>query len=278
MPRFAYCRAAVPFDIPLQSIAILLAAGAGAGVLSGLFGVGGGLILVPVLAFTLPSQGVPGSSIMQFAIGTSLAVIAFHSVAAAHAHHRRQAVLWPVVRQLAPGLAIGSFAGAYVAHLLPSATLKHIVAVGALLIALQMALDLKPKTSRGLPGLAGLAGTGAVIGIASALVGIGGGSLTVPFLTWCSVDMRKAVATSAACGAVIASAGALGFALVGFDIPSAAPLHLGYVYVPGWLALMCASVATSGFGARLAHHWPQKMLKRAFAMFLCCVAAALWLA
>ncbi len=262
----------------LQSILIFLATGAAAGVLSGLFGVGGGLILVPVLAFVLPHQGVPPAIVMQCAIGTSLAVIACHSLASSHAHYKRGGVLLQVVALLAPGLAIGSFLGAYVAHLLPSSTLKHIVAGGAVLVALQMALDLQPRRQRALPGRAGMLAAGAFIGSASALIGIGGGSLTVPFLSWCGVEIRKAVGTSAACGAVIAAAGAVGFALTGLGASLHAPHTLGYVSIPGFVTLMVASVATSGFGARLAHGLPPRMLKRSFAAFLCFVAAALWLA
>jgi uncharacterized membrane protein YfcA len=261
----------------LQSIAVFLVAGAFAGLLSGLFGVGGGLILVPVLTFVLPHLGIPPEMVVQTAIGTSLAVIACHSMASAHAHHGRGGVLWAVVARMAPGLAIGSFAGAYVAHLLSGGTLKHIVAIGAVLIAIQMALDLQPKRARPLPGAAGQAMAGGIIGIASALVGIGGGSLTVPYLSWRSVEMRQAVGTSAACGIVIAAAGAVGFALSGLWASEHGPNTLGYIHVPGFITLMIASVATSGFGAKLAHRLPARTLKRAFAVFLCCVAVALWL-
>ena len=176
----------------MESILIFLATGAAAGVLSGLFGVGGGLILVPVLTFVLPHQGVPAEAAVKTAIGTSLAVIACHSVASAHAHNKRQGVIWRVVAQLAPGLALGSFAGKPTSPTsLSGGTLKHVVAVGALLIAIQMALDLKPRTAHHLPGTAGMLAVGGGIGIASALVGIGGGSLTVPFLTWCSVELAQ---------------------------------------------------------------------------------------
>jgi uncharacterized membrane protein YfcA len=198
-------------------------------------------------------------------------------MASAHAHHGRGGVLWAVVGRMAPGLAIGSFLGAYVAHLLSGAALKHIVAVGAVLIAIQMALDLKPKAMKPLPGPIGQATAGGIIGVASALVGIGGGSLTVPFLSWRSVDMKQAVGTSAACGIVIAAAGALGFTLTGLSAVGHGPYTLGYLHVPGFITLMIASVATSGFGAKLAHRLPARILKRAFAVFLCCVAVALWL-
>lgn len=261
----------------LQSIAVFLVAGACAGMLSGLFGVGGGLILVPTLTFVLPHLGIPAATVVQTAIGTSLAVIACHSIASAHAHHGRGGVLWPVVARMAPGLAIGSFFGAWVAHRLPGSELKKIVAAGAVLIALQMALDLKPKTAKPLPGALGQAAAGGLIGTASALVGIGGGSLTVPYLSWRSVEMKQAVGTSAACGIVIAAAGALGFALTGLAVAEHGPHTVGYVQVPGFLTLMIASVATSGFGAKLAHRLPAKTLKRAFAVFLCGVAAALWM-
>ncbi len=259
-----------------ESLLVFALAGAAAGLLSGLFGVGGGLILVPVLTFLLPSLGIPPASVVQTAIGTSLAVIACHSIASAHAHHRRGGVLWPVVARMAPGLAIGSFIGAYVAHLLPGSELKKIVAIGAGLVAIQMALDLKPKAEKPLPGPWGQATAGAIIGTASALIGIGGGSLTVPFLSWRSVEIKQAVGTSAACGIVIAAAGALGFAITGLAVGSHGPHTAGFVQVPGFITLMIASVSVSGFGAKLAYHLPARTLKRAFALFLCGVAVALW--
>ena len=247
---------------------MFLATGAAAGLLAGLFGVGGGLIMVPALAFLLPRQGVGDSVVMQMAIGTSLAVISVTSVASMLAHHRRGGVLWPVFWRLAPGLALGALTGAFAAHSLPGTTLKHIVGFGALLVALQMFIDAKPKTAGQLPGAAGLFTAGGVIGALSSLIGIGGGSLTVPFLSWCRIEMRQTVGTSAACGLPIASAGALGFVLAGLKVSGLPDYSLGYVSLAGFGGIAAASVLTAPLGARLAHTLPPMVLKRSFAALL----------
>ncbi len=252
----------------MDSIAIFLVTGAAAGLLAGLFGVGGGLIVVPALAWLLPRQGVADAAVMQSAIGTSLAVIGLTSISSMRAHHARGGVLWPVFRRLAPGIVAGSLLGAWVAHGLSGVALKRIVGVGALLVALQMAIDAQPKSARALPGAAGLASVGGVIGLLSALIGIGGGSLTVPFLSACGVEMRRAVGTSAACGVPIAWAGALGFALNGLGVEGRAVWSVGYIDLAAFAGIAVASVFTAPFGARLAHRLPPRVLKRAFAVFL----------
>ncbi|MEK6806659.1 MAG: sulfite exporter TauE/SafE family protein [Pseudomonadota bacterium] len=251
----------------MESLAIFLATGAVAGLMAGLFGVGGGMIMVPALALLLPKSGVDTGIVMQVAIATSLAVIAATSISSAHAHHRRDGVLWPVLRALAPGLVAGSVLGAFVADQLPSRVLAAIVGVGALLTAAQMFADRKPKTQHGLPGTAGLAGAGGVIGLLSALIGIGGGSLTVPYLSWCGAEIRKCVGTAAAAGVPIAWAGTAGFVIAGWDVAVAGP-HLGYVSLTGFAGLVVSSVACAPLGARLAHGLPPRVLKRAFAVLL----------
>lgn len=262
----------------MDSIALYLVTGAASGLLAGLFGVGGGLIIVPALAWLLPHQGVGETAVMQTAIGTSLAVIGLTSISSMRAHHARGGVLWPVFWRLAPGIVVGSLVGAWVAHGLSGAALKRVVGVGALLVALQMLLDRPPKAARTLPGAVGLAGTGGIIGALSALIGIGGGSITVPFLNACGVDMRRAVGTSAACGVPIAWAGALGFAVNGLGVAGRAPWSLGYVDLAAFAGIAVMSVFTAPLGARLAHGLPPKVLKRAFAGFLSLIAVRMLLA
>ncbi len=251
----------------MESLLIFLATGAVAGLMAGLFGVGGGMIMVPALALLLPKSGVEPAIVMQVAVATSLAVISATSISSAYAHHQRGGVLWPVWRALTPGLVAGSVAGAFVADQLPSRVLAAIVGVGALLTAVQMFLDRKPKTAHGLPGVAGLVTAGGVIGLLSSLIGIGGGSLTVPYLSWCSIEIRKCVGTAAAAGVPIAWAGTLGFIVAGWNIPVAGA-HLGYVSLSGFAGLVLASVACAPLGARLAHGLPPRTLKRAFAVLL----------
>jgi len=259
----------------METLLIFAATGVVAGLLAGLFGVGGGLIMVPALAFVLPLQGVGPDVVMQVAIGTSLAVISATSVSSMLAHHRRQGVVWPVFLRFAPGLAAGAVAGAFVAHLLPGLVLQRIVGIGAILVAIQMFLDRKPVSDLGVPGFAGLFSAGSVIGLLSALIGIGGGSLTVPFLTWRGVPIRQAVGTAAACGLPIAWAGAAGFIAAGWSVAGRPEFSFGYVVLPAFAAIAVASVATAPVGARLAHRLPPRMLKRAFAVLLLSIGVTL---
>lgn len=252
----------------MESLLIYLLTGAIAGLLAGLFGAGGGMVMVPALALVLPAQGVPPDATMQVAVATSLAVISATSISSMLSHQRHGAVLWPVVRWMALGLVAGAVAGAYLADQLASRTLALIVGAGALLVAAQMFFQLQPSAAAPLPGRGGLVAAGSIIGTLSALVGIGGGSLTVPFLSWRGVDIRQAVGTSAACGVPIAWAGALGFMLAGWDRTDLPAPHLGYVSLQGFAGLAVASVALAPLGARLAHRLPPRQLKRGFALLL----------
>jgi hypothetical protein len=232
--------------------------------------VGGGLVIVPALAWLLPHQGVDASIVMQLAIGTSLAVISATSISSTLAHHKRSGVLWPVLYKLAPGLVAGAIMGGFVADALSGDTLKKIVGTGALLVALQMWLDLKPKAPREPRplGKLELISAGGIIGVLAALIGIGGGSLTVPYLSMRGVSIKEAVGTAAAAGMPIAWAGAIGFMIAGHGQPALPPLTLGYVSLTGFIGIASASVLTAPLGARLAHALSPKMLKRAFALML----------
>lgn len=258
-----------------ETVLLFLATGAVAGLLAGLFGVGGGLIMVPALAFLLPAMGVDGTIVMQISIGTSLAVISATSVSSLIAHHRRGGVLWPVFMRLVPGLALGALAGAFTAHLLPGLVLKRIVGVGAVAVALQMFTGSRPRPAGALPGTGLLIGAGGIIGWASSLIGIGGGSLTVPFLSWRGIDIRKAVGTSAACGMPIAVAGALGFVASGWAMPGVPGPSLGYVSLPAFAGIAVASVMVAPLGAKLAHTLPPRRLQQAMAVLLLGIGIAM---
>lgn len=242
--------------------------GAFAGLLAGLFGVGGGLVIVPVLALLFARSGFAPELIMHLAIGTSLATIVLTSLSSVYAHHRRGAVQWPLVGQLAPGILLGAWLGAALADQLASEWLQVIFGVFELLVALQMGLNLRVSPHRGLPGRVGMGMAGGIIGTLSALVGIGGGTMTVPFLHWCNVAMRHAVATSAACGLPIALAGTAGYIVSGWETPGLPPLSSGYLYWPAFAGIVLASVLFAPLGARLAHSLPSGHLKRVFALFL----------
>ena len=245
-----------------------LALGVFAGIMAGLLGVGGGLIIVPGVAWVLALNGVDPGVVMHLAIGTSLATIVVTSLSSIRAHHARRAVRWPVFQRLSPGIVVGALIGARIAHWLPSGVLKTVFGVFVLLIAAQMAFGAKPAPHRSLPGRPGTSVAGVVIGAISAIVGIGGGSLTVPFLSWCNVQIREAVATSAACGLPIAIAGAAGFAFNGWNHAELPAWSIGYISLPALLAIAVASMLAAPFGAKLAHTLPTAMLKRVFAVFL----------
>jgi uncharacterized membrane protein YfcA len=254
----------------MQSLIVFLVTGACAGVLAGLFGVGGGLIMVPALAFVLPMIGAPADAYMQMAIGTSLAVIGATSISSTLSHHRRGGVAWPIFWRLAPGLVIGALVGAGIADQLSGVALKRIVGVGALLVSAQMAFGLKPQAHDHAtrPHAAELLGAGAIIGMLASLIGIGGGSLTVPYLSLRGVHIRRAVGTSAACGMPIAWGGAIGFVHHGWGHAGLPAHSIGYVSLAAFAGLAVASVVTAPLGARLAHGLSPVLLSRAFAALL----------
>jgi hypothetical protein len=259
-----------------DALLVYAALGALAGLLAGLLGVGGGLVIVPVLSWSFSAQGLPAAYVMQLALGTSLATIVFTSLASLRAHHGRGAVRWPLVARLAPGVVLGALAGAGLAERLGSELLERLFGVFELAVALHMAFGRGPAAHRQLPGGPGLALAGGLIGLASALFGIGGGTLTVPFLAWCNVPLRQAVATSSAVGLPIALGGAAGFVLAGLDaqLPAWA---LGYVHLPALAGIAVASMLLAPLGARLAHTLPLTLLRRGFALFLAAVGTRMLL-
>lgn len=255
-----------------------LALGAFAGFFAGMLGIGGGLVMVPVLTMIFMAQGgFPADEILHLALGTSMAAIIFTSVASLRAHHRHGAVLWRVVGAITPGIFLGTALGTVLAAQIPSRPLALFFTAFVCLVAVQMGLNLKPKPSRQLPGALSTATVGVGIGAVSALVAIGGGTLTVPFLTWCNVRVQHAIGTSAAVGFPIALGGSVGYILNGLGHPGLPPGCLGYVYWPGMAILVIASMTTAPFGARTAHRLPVATLKRIFAGLLVLLAAKmLW--
>ncbi|WP_263144505.1 sulfite exporter TauE/SafE family protein [Pseudomonas sp. RIT-PI-AD] len=242
--------------------------GACAGVLAGLFGVGGGLIIVPVLVYSFTAQGFDPDILTHLAVGTSLATIIFTSINSVMEHQRKGAVRWPVFAWMTGGILVGAWLGGLTAAAIQGPLLQKIIGVFAILIACQMALDIKPKASRQVPGKPGLIAAGGVIGWASAIFGIGGGSLTVPFLTWRSVPIQQAVATSSACGLPIAVSSAISFMVIGWHEPRLPSWSLGFVYLPAMAGIALTSMFFARFGARLAHRLPPRVLKRLFALLL----------
>ena len=252
----------------VMEFVLYLVLGAAAGVLAGLFGGGGGLIIVPVLVFSFTAHGFAAEILTQLAVGTSLASIIFTSINSVLAHHRQHAVLWPLVRWMSLGILLGAGLGAMTAASIQGPMLQKLIGIFALVVAAQMAFELRPKASAPAPGKLALTAAGGVIGWASAIFGIGGGSLTVPFLTWRSVSIRQAVGTSAACGFPIAAASALSFMLIGWHNPQLPDMSLGFIYLPALVGIALTSMFFARFGAQLAHKLSPRLLKRLFSLLL----------
>ncbi len=261
-----------------------LIAGAFAGILAGLFGIGGGMIIVPALIYIFKAQGIPEATLTHIGIGTSLATIIVTSISSLRAHNSRGAVNWNVWKRMAPGLVAGSLIGAGIASVIQGNSLQALIGIGAFLVGLKI-LFMKNKALEEndlskLPSPAVQTGLGGCIGIVSAIFGIGGGTLTVPILSYCGLKIKNAVGTSAACGLPIASAGAVGFFVFGQfidpNIKETLPNGvLGFVHVYAFLCVSLASFFTARIGAKLAHKLPATTLKKAFAVLLLIVGVKL---
>ena len=260
----------------MSILLVYLALGACAGLLAGLLGIGGGLVLVAALAWLLPRHGVPADAAMHVALASSMGSIVLTAAASARAHHRRGSVLWRTVAWLVPGVLVGGLLGSRFAIGLDGRVLRWCVAVYCLVVAVQMLLGPRKSTPATdiVPQGPGYTVAGAGIGALSAVVGIGGGSMTVPLLVWRGVAPVRAVGTSSATGIFIGLGGVLGYAL---QAPAGAlPLagSVGYVYLPAALAVAVASVIAAPYGTRLAHALSGESLKRVFAAFLMLVGGS----
>ncbi len=249
-------------------ITLYLVLGVVAGILAGLLGVGGGLLIVPALVMMFAYQGFESSQLMHLAIATSLATILMTSILSTYAHHRRGAVLWRDMGLLTPGILVGAVVGANVAELLPYNVLKNIFALFEIFVAIQMSLSVRPAAAITQPGATTLSAAGLITGSVSAILGIGGGTLTVPFLIWCQRSIRQAVATSAACGFPIALSGVISYIILGLDEQALPDASLGYVYGPAFIAISAGTVIAAPVGAKWAHSLPVQVLKRIFALLL----------
>ena len=247
---------------------VYLLVGSMAGLLAGLFGIGGGLVIVPVLVITFGLMGVSEAVLTHMALATSLTTIIFTSMSSVKEHHNHGAVDWGLVRWLGSGIVVGTALGVWLLTGVAGANLQFAIGIFALLMAAKMAFDLSPTSTRKIPGTPGLLTSGGVIGFSSAWFGIGGGSLMVPFLTWVNVPMKRAVATAAACGLPIAITGAISNMYMGFDHADLPEWTTGFVYWPAVLGIVITSVPFAKVGARLAHKLDAKLLKRGFAFLL----------
>lgn len=238
------------------------------GFFAGLLGIGGGGIMVPVLTSLFLAQGFPHEHVVHIALASSMAAIIFTAISSVYAQHKRGAVLWPVVFQLSPGILLGTFLTAYFVSLINTQALAIIFAILMALLLVKMFLNRPSKASRQLPSGIGLSMVGSIIGSVSALIAIGGGSLTVPFLTWCNVEIKKAIATSAGVGFLIAIAGMAGYFFGGQNQLGLPALSSGYIYWPAVLLVATVSIFTAPLGVNLAHKMPVLLLKKVFAVLL----------
>ncbi|MGX2042141.1 sulfite exporter TauE/SafE family protein [Methylocaldum sp. MU1018] len=260
-----------------EELGLYLAFGSLAGVLSGLFGIGGGVVIVPFLIWFFSERGFPSDAVMIMAVATSLATIVVTSVSAVYAHHRLGAVRWDAVFRLAPGILAGSVIGSIIADRLPAHGFKLIFALFLLYVAGRILIDAKPESGAGRAVNGWLypsAGLG--IGAVSSILGIGGGTLSVPFLVKYRFPIRNAVAVSSACGFPIAVAGSLTDIVLGWEKPALPAWSLGYVYLPAFAGIVATSIPFAPVGAKLAHRLPTRRLRRMFAAVVFAVGVKLF--
>jgi uncharacterized membrane protein YfcA len=255
-----------------MDLPVLLLSGAVAGTLAGLLGIGGGVIIVPIVTLLFEGHGVPHGLAIKLALGTSLATIVVTAVSSIYTHHRKGAVDWALFRVMGPAVFVGSLIGASLADIIPGDALYVAFIVFLFAISLQMAMS-RVSAHRSLPGPGGLAATSSVVGVVSALMGIGGGAMHVPFLSYCGVPVKRAIATAAAVGLPLAVSATIGYIIGGLNEVGIPPGSIGYVNLPVFSGVVAASLLFAPLGATLAHKLPDLLLRRLFAVFLLVLAS-----
>ena len=257
--------------------ALYLATGLFTGFLSGLLGIGGGLIIVPILSFIFLHLGFPVAFIMHMALGTSLGVIVITSIASSRAHHSHQNVDWVIVKKIALGIMLGAFLGSLVAAKFDASLLKALFVIYVFLAAFQILSNYTPNPARILPRRPALDCVGAFIGWVSSFVGIGGGTLTVPFLIYCNVNTKRAIGTSSAIGLPIAIAGTIGYMVSGLHFAYLPSPSIGFIYLPAFIIIALASLISAPLGALLVQKLAVKKLKKIFALLLIVIGLSMLL-
>lgn len=260
----------------LTIFVVCLALGAVVGVLAGLLGIGGGLVIVPALVYLLLELGVEQNLAMPMALATSLATIILTATSASRAHHKNGNIPWHVARQLMVGIAIGAAVGALIADNSSSDALTKFFAVTVSLLAIYMMLAVKVSGEQPLPSKTKLLAIGLGTGILSSLMGIAGGSILVPVLTYYSLPVRHSIGVATICGVVVALFGTLTFVVAGIDQTGLPQWSLGYVYLPALIGIVCTSVFFAPIGVKLAARLPVALLKKCFAGFLLLVAIKMY--
>ena len=254
------------FEIDVIGSFLLL--GAFVGFAAGLFGIGGGGIIVPMLTGIFLNQGMAINTVVPLALGTSMAAIIFTSLSSLRAHNAKKGILWPVVMTMLPGILLGTFASTFVASKVDAFYLALFFALFMTYVSMKMLFSktAKPDPKISNTGNMFLAGSG--IGAISALVSIGGGSLTVPYLTGLNVEIKKAIGTSAAIGLPISVAGTLGYLIHGWNSTPLTSYAVGYIYLPAVLLMSITSFLTAPYGVKMAYYLPVPILKKVFAILL----------
>lgn len=252
---------------------IYLLAGCFAGLVAGLLGVGGGVIIVPVLILVFEAQGFSAALLTHMAIATSLATIVFTSASSIYQHHCLGGVRWDVLKSMLPGIVVGAIAGVLLVIQLDGELVKKLIGIFAIVVALRMLFKASTQGQRPLPSAGTFTLAGMSVGAASSMFGIGGGTFTVPFLSRYQLTMRQVVGSAAACGMPIALVGAATNVLAGQNIAERPEWSLGFVYLPALFGVAAASMIFARLGARLAHRLPSAQLKRIFALCLLVVGA-----
>ena len=249
--------------------------GAVSGFLAGLFGVGGGMILVPALLLLFDAQRFAPEHAMHLALGTSMATILFTSLSSAYKHHQLGAVDFGAAFRLTPGILLGAALGALLASSISTRALGIFFALFVYFAASQILIGKRPNPTRQLPGMAGMTLTGALTGTLSSLVSIGGGTIVTPFLLWCNVPLQRAIGTSAAIGFPVAAGGTIGYIATGMNAASLPAATLGFVYLPCLLWTATASITAAPIGAKVAHRVKTEHLRKLFALLLIALATKL---
>ncbi|MCF6283326.1 MAG: sulfite exporter TauE/SafE family protein [Candidatus Polarisedimenticolaceae bacterium] len=254
--------------LEVEWVLSFLVLGAVVGFVAGLLGIGGGGIMVPVLTSIFLSRGVAVDNVVHLALGTSMASMVVTSFSSFRAHYSKGGVITGVVKGMLLGIVLGTFSATFLASILSSVYLATFFAIFMVFVSIQMFLNRKPSPTRGLAGNRGLFLAGSGIGAISALVSIGGGSLTVPYLTWQNIEIKKAIGTSAAIGFPISIVGTIGYLINGWSDVQSDMTVFGYIYLPAVVLISATSFFTAPYGVKLAHQLPVPILKKVFAILL----------
>jgi uncharacterized membrane protein YfcA len=261
------------YSILVMWAPVLLGLGMVSGFLAGLLGIGGGIVLVPGLFFSLTALGFPPDHIMHVAIGTSLAVIIPTGMSSARAHWKRQGIRMDLVKKIGSGIVFGVFAGTVIASYLSSATLNLVFAISLFILAGIMMTDpARVKMADDVPGQPWSGLMGGLIGMLSTLMGIGGATISVPYMTLCRVPIHQAIGTASMLGLIISAPAAFGFLVIGWGQDNLPPFSLGYINFLAFALITPASVLAAPWGAAAAHKVPVKPLRQIFALFIVIVA------